>query len=88
MLFCCRVWQAAVKEALRRQHEEALEANKEKQALVLPALKHLTAKQHADYENARRERQEAQRLRQAIEEETYASIVAREFRLPRHLVSP
>lgn len=79
---------AAVKEALRRQHEEALEANKEKQALVLPALKHLTAKQHADYENARRERQEAQRLRQAIEEETYASIVAREFRLPRHLVSP
>eukprot|EP00729_Bicosta_minor_P005000 gene5000-9188_t len=79
---------AAVKEALFKKHEEALANHRAKQALVLPALKHLSAKQKADYENARRERQEAQLLRQAREEETYASIVAREFRLPRHLVSP
>jgi len=79
---------ASVKEGNRTEHAAALAAIAAKQALVLPALKHLTAKQKADYESARRERQDAQQMRQALEEETYASIVAREFRLPRHLVSP
>jgi hypothetical protein len=74
---------ASVKHEIKAVHKKALAENEAKHRLILPALKKTIAEQKADYEQARRERQEAQKHKQTLEEETYASIVAREFKLSK-----
>jgi hypothetical protein len=74
---------AVVKHDIKSEHRKALEKNEAKQKLVLPALRRTIAEQKADYEQARKERVEQQKYKQSVEEETYAAIVAREFKMSK-----